>query len=554
MKDYISESLAKGHIRPSSSPVAAGFFFVKKKDGGLRPCLDFRELNRITIRDPYPLPLIPDLFNQVAGAKWFSKMDLRGAYNLVRIKEGDEWKTAFNTPEGHYENLVMPFGLTNAPAVFQHFVNDIFSHLIGRFVVIYLDDILVYSPDLDTHKIHVRQVLQILRANKLFAKLEKCVFAVKELPFLGYVLSDSGFRMDPEKVRAIMDWDLPENLKALQRFLGFANFYRKFIKNYSLVVKPLTDMTRKGSDFSKWSHAAKTAFTSLKERFTSAPILVQPDVSLPFIVEVDSSEVGVGAVLSQGLSPGEWRPCAFFSKKLSTAERNYDIGNRELLAIKLALEEWRHFLEGAVHPVTVITDHKNLVYLESAKRLTPRQARWSLFFTRFNFVITYRPGAKNTKADALSRSFPGGGDDDVPEPILQRGVVVSALHSGLEGRVLEAQGDAPASCPSGKLFVPENLRLEILKEHHNSALAGHPGSKATSELVSRRFWWPKWRQEVLNFVSACPTCARSKVDHTRPAGRLLPLAIPNRPWTHLSMDFITDLPVSAGKTVILVCC
>ncbi|CAJ0961395.1 unnamed protein product [Ranitomeya imitator] len=266
MKDYITESLAKGHIRPSSSPIAAGFFFVKK-DGGLRPCLDFRELNQITVRDSFSLPLIPDLFNQIVGAKWFSKLDLRVAYNLIRMKEGDEWKTAFNTPEGHYENLVMPFGLSNAPAVFQHFVNDIFSHLIGRFVVVYLDDILIYSPDLESHQDHVRQVLQVLRDNKLFVKLEKCMFVVKEIPFLGYFLSSTGFHMDPSKVRADLEWDRPEDLKALQRFLGFANFYRKFIKDFSVVAKPLTDMTKRGTDFSVWSSAASKAFETLKKCF-----------------------------------------------------------------------------------------------------------------------------------------------------------------------------------------------------------------------------------------------------------------------------------------------
>ena len=552
MRTYISESLDKGHIRPSKSPVAAGFFFVKKKDGSLRPCLDFRELNRITIRDPYPLPLIPDLFNQIVGAKVFSKLDLRGAYNLVRVREGDEWKTAFNTPNGHFENLVMPFGLMNAPAVFQHFVNSIFYHLMGKFVLVYLDDILIFSPDVQTHQDHLFQVLRILRENKLYAKLEKCVFMVSEIQFLGFLLSASGFRMDPEKVRAVLEWDLPENQKALMRFLGFANYYRKFILNYSSVVKPLTDMTKKGVDFSSWSEEALAAFSEIKESFASAPILVHPDVSLPFIVEVDASEVGVGAVLSQGPSPAKWRPCAFFSKKLSPAERNYDVGDRELLAIKLAFEEWRHWLEGARHPITVFTDHKNLAYLESAKRMNPRQARWSLFFSRFNFVVTFRPGIKNVKADALSRCFPGGGNSEDPGPILAEGVVVSALYSDLEAEVQAAQAEAPVRCPSGKLFVPPELRHKLFKEHHDTVLAGHPGSRATIDLIARRFWWPALRKSVEGFVAACETCARAKVPRSPPSGPLLPLPIPSRPWTHLSMDFITDLPRSSGKSVILV--
>ena len=223
--------------------------------------------------------------------------------------------------------------------------------------------------------------------------MEKCEFAVQELPFLGYLLSDSGFRMDPDKVRAVQEWDQPENQKALMRFLGFTNYYRKFILNYSTIVKPLTDMTKKGADCSVWSDEALQAFSAIKKCFATASILRQPDVSQPFIVEVDASDVGVGAVLSQGPSPSKWSPCAFFSRKLSSAERNYDVGDRELLAIKLAFEEWRHWLEGATHPITVFTDHKNLAYLQSAKRLNPRQARWSLFFTRFNFCLLYTSDA-----------------------------------------------------------------------------------------------------------------------------------------------------------------
>ncbi|CAJ0928476.1 unnamed protein product [Ranitomeya imitator] len=212
--------------------------------------------------------------------------------------------------------------------------------------------------------------------------------------------------MDPVKVQAIHDWIQPTSVKSLQKFLGFANFYRRFIANFSSVVKPLTDLTKKGADVTNWSSEAVEAFQELKRRFTSAPVLRQPDVSLPFQVEVDASEIGAGAVLSQRNSDGSlMKPCAFFSQKFSPAERNYDVGNRELLAMKWAFEEWRHWLEGAKHRIVVLTDHKNLIYLQSAKRLNPKQARWSLFFSRFDFVVSYLPGSKNVKADALSMSF-----------------------------------------------------------------------------------------------------------------------------------------------------
>ncbi|CAJ0965001.1 unnamed protein product [Ranitomeya imitator] len=424
MRSYIKESLEKGHIRPSSSPLGAGFFFVAKKDGSLRPCIDYRLLNKITVKFQYPLPLLSDLFARIKGASWFTKIDLRGAYNLVRIKQGDEWKTAFNTPEGHFEYLVMPFGLSNAPSVFQSFMHDIFREYLDKFLIVYLDDILVFSDDWESHVKQVRMVFQVLRANSLFVKGSKCLFGVQKVSFLGFIFSPSTIEMDPLKVQAIYDWTQPTSVKSLQKFLGFANFYRRFIANFSSVAKPLTDLTKKGADVVNWSSAAVEAFQELKRRFSSAPVLCQPDVSLPFQVEVDASEIGAGAVLSQRSSDGSvMKPCAFFSRKFSPAERNYDVGNRELLAMKWAFEEWRHWLEGAKHRVVVLTDHKNLTYLESAKRLNPRQARWSLFFSRFDFVVSYLPGSKNVKADALSRSFvpdsPG-----VPEPagILKEGV------------------------------------------------------------------------------------------------------------------------------------
>ncbi|XP_053575173.1 uncharacterized protein LOC128664360, partial [Bombina bombina] len=238
------DNLARGFIRPSSSPVGAGFFFVGKKDGGLRPCIDYRGLNQITIKNSYPLPLIPELFTSLQGATIFTKLDLRGAYNLIRIRKGDEWKTAFNTRFWHYEYLVMPFGLCNAPAVFQHFVNEIFRDFLNIFVIIYLDDILIFSQNHQDHVHHVKKVLQRLREFHLFAKLEKCSFHQKSIPFLGYVISASGFEMDPTKLSAILDWPRPDSLKALQRFLGFANYYRKFIKNFATITSPLTALLK----------------------------------------------------------------------------------------------------------------------------------------------------------------------------------------------------------------------------------------------------------------------------------------------------------------------
>ncbi len=404
MKAYIEEELTKGFIRPSTSPASAGFFFVKKKYGGLQPCIDYRGLNDITVKFRYPLPLVPSALEQLRQAKYFTNLDLRCAYNLIRIKDGDEWKTAFSTSTGHYEYLVMPFGLSNSPSVFQSFINDVFRDMLDQWVIVYIDDILIYSNSLKEHLQHVRSVLKCLIQYQLYAKAEKCEFHQTSTSFLGYIISQEGVAMDENKVRAVLEWPQPHTVKELQRFLGFANFYRRFIRNFSAVAAPLTAMTKRSTSRLSWNPEALLALQELKTRFTSAPILHHPDPRTPFIVEVDASSTGIGAILSQRQgTPAKMFLCAFYSRKLSSAERNYDVGNRELLAMKAALEEWRHWLEGAQHPFTVLTDHKNLEYLRSAKRLNPRQARWAMFFTRFNFTVTYRPGTKNIKADALSR-------------------------------------------------------------------------------------------------------------------------------------------------------
>ncbi|KAI2656613.1 Transposon Tf2-9 polyprotein [Labeo rohita] len=520
---------AAGTIVPSSSPAGAGFFFVAKKDGSLRPCIDYRGLNDITIKNRYPLPLMSSAFEILQGAKIFTKLDLRNAYHLVRIKEGDEWKTAFNTPLGHFEYRVLPFVLANVPSVFQALVNDVLRDMLNIFVFVYLDDILIFSPSVSDHVQHVRRVLQRLLENRLFVKAEKCVFHVKSVTFLGHVVSADGISMDLAKVQ------------------------RRFIRNFSQVAAPLTALTSTQTRF-VWSESAQEAFDKLKKLFSSAPILITPDTTLQFIVEVDASNVGVGAVLSQR-SPLDNRvhPCAFFSHRLSPAERNYDVGNRELLAIRLALGEWRHWLEGAALPFLVWTDHRNLAYIRSAKRLNARQARWALFFDRFNFTISYRPGSKNTKPDALSRQFESPDDPPPLESILPKGRVVGAVVWGIEQQVKRALSHVtiPRGCPEGKLFVPESVRSAVLRWSHASRLAVHPGVRGTLTSVRQRFWWPAIVRDVRRYVASCPVCAQSKSSNSPPAGLLRPLPIPSRPWSHIALDFVSGLPSSAGNTVIL---
>ncbi|KAL0164855.1 hypothetical protein M9458_040608, partial [Cirrhinus mrigala] len=554
MHNYIQEELAKGFITPSTSPASAGFFFVKKKDGGLRPCIDYRGLNEVTIKYRYPLPLVPSALEQLRSAKIFTKLDLRSAYNLVRIRAGDEWKTAFSTTSGHYEYRVMPFGLSNSPSCFQAFVNEVFRDLLNRCVIVYIDDILIYSNSYPEHVQHVRKVLKRLISHQLYAKEEKCDFHQSRISFLGYIISPEGVAMDERKVEAVLRWPRPSTLRELQRFLGFANFYRRFIRNFSTVAAPLTTMIKKGTTRLTWSPAALQAFGNLRQRFSTAPILHHPDPDQPFVVEVDASSTGVGAVLSQRHGePPKLFPCAYFSHKLSPAECNYDVGNRELLAIKLALEEWRHWLEGAEHPFTVLTDHRNLEYLRSAKTLNHRQARWALYFTRFRFQVTYRPGSQNTKADALSRVHEPGQSTNPPEPVLPTSIIVAPVVWDILTEITEAQNQdpPPAECPANLTYVPLSLRSRVLSEVHSVPSSGHPGIEATLHLLSNRYWWPTMRLDTINFIKACTACNTAKVPRRLPAGLLQPLPVPQRPWSHIAIDFVTDLPPSNGYTTIL---
>ncbi|KAK3545117.1 hypothetical protein QTP70_000990 [Hemibagrus guttatus] len=533
MEEYIAEALSQGYIRPSTSPAASSFFFVAKKDGGLRPCIDYRALNKITIKFRYPLPLVPAALERLRGATVFSKLDLRSAYNLIRIREGDEWKTAFVTPTGHYEYLVMPYGLANAPSVFQDFMHEVLRDFLHKFVLVYIDDILIYSRSMADHQRHVMEVLHRLRTYHLFLKAEKCLFHQPSVQFLGYVIDRSGVRMDEKKVGAVRDWPKPTSVKELQRFLGFANFYRRFIRGYSSVTSPLTNLLRKKPKSLTWTPTALQAFDTLKQAFTTAPLLVHPDPERPFVVEVDASTTGVGAVLSQQQGkPLRLHPCAFFSRKLNPAEENYDIGNRELLAVKLALEEWRHWLEGAKHPFTVLTDHKNLEYLRAAKRLNPRQARWALFFTRFNFTLSYRPGSKNIKADALSRLHSPDIATEDPEPILPERLFANPILWSEETLPEpNTSTEGPPGCPA------RTAVCSTVPPHQPHSLPAHvPG-----HWPPRNYWNP-----------LAPSTTFLVAPHGDGGQKLLPLPVPNRPWSHLGVNFITDLPASGGCTYILI--
>ena len=410
LKEYLDDNLRKGFIRRSTSPAGAPILFAKKKDGSLRLCVDYRGLNRLTIKNRYPLPLISEALDRLAGAKIFTKLDLRWAYNLIRIREGDEWKTAFRTRYGHFEYLVMPFGLANAPANFQGYINQALREHLDTFCIVYLDDILIYSQNEEEHIEHVRCVLSKLEQFNLYVKLEKCEFHTEETGFLGFVISPDGVKMESDRVNSIAEWPMPETHKDIQIFLGFANFYRRFIHRFAKIAQPLSSLL-KGGKAGKFkgplvmTDMAKEAFYKLRAAFTTAPMLKHFNPELPIRIETDASGYAIAAILLQpSETPGQrhWHPVAFFSRKMTPAERNYGVSDAEMLAIVATCKQWRHYIEGAKYQVEILTDHSNLQTFLTTKALNRRHARWWEQLSSFDIRIKYRQGKLNP-ADGPSR-------------------------------------------------------------------------------------------------------------------------------------------------------
>ena len=402
LDEFLEENLRTGRIRPSKSPYASPFFFVAKKDAKeLRPVQDYRKLNEHTIADKYPLPLISDIVNQLSDAKYFTKLDMRWGFNNVRIKEGDEHKAAFLTPRGLFEPTVMFFGLKNSPPTFQRLMNHVFRQEIREgWLLVYMDDVLIYAKSLEQCQERTKRVLQIFRENNLFLKPKKCVFDVTSVPYLGLIIEQGKIRMDPIKTEAITSWPIPTEKKHLQSFLGFMNFYRRFIKAFAKIAQPLNKLT--GKVEWSWTDEQQNAFDKLKRLISSEPILVLPNEKGRFMIECDASDFATGAILSQEQEDGTYKPIAFISHSMTAAERNYDVHDKELLAIVRCFKEWRAFLLGYSLRIDIYSDHQNLTYFRQPQDLTRRQARWITFLQDYDFRILHRKGSLNKKADILS--------------------------------------------------------------------------------------------------------------------------------------------------------
>ncbi|GJR79174.1 putative reverse transcriptase domain-containing protein [Tanacetum coccineum] len=388
-------------------------------------CIDYRELNKLTVKNRYPLPRIDDLFDQLQGSSVYSKIDLRSGYHQLRIREEDIPITAFWTRYGHYEFQVMPFGLTNAPAVFMDLMNRVCKPYLDKFVIVFIDDILIYSKNKEEHEKHLKIILELLKKEQLYAKFSKCDFWLESVQFLSHVINNKGVHVDPAKVEAIRNWSAPTTPTEVRQFLGLAGYYRRFIEGFSLISKPLTKLTQKNKKY-EWGTEEDEAFQTLKQKLCFAPILALPEGAENFVVYCDASYKGNGVVLMQRETV-----IAYASRQLKKHEENYTTYDLELGAVVFALRLWRHYLYDT--KCTVYTDHKSLQYILDQKELNMRQRLWIKLLSDYDCEIRYHPGKANVVADALSRKD--------REPIRVRSLVMT-VHTNLPEKILNAQTEA----------------------------------------------------------------------------------------------------------------
>lgn len=555
----MKELLLSGVIRPSQGAFSSPVILVKKDDSW-RMCVDYRALNKVTIPDKFPIPVIDESLDKLHGAQYFSKIDLKSGYHQVRMRQEDIHKTAFRTHKGHYEFLVMPFGLTNAPSTFQALINKVFKPMLRRYVLVFFDDILVYSTTWQDHIRHLNSVLSVLAEQQLVANKKKCSFGRLSVEYLDHVISQEGVSMVQSKISSLLEWPVPKNVKGIRGFLGLTGYYRKFIRDYGKVARPLTDLTKK--EGFKWGAKEQSAFEELQHKVTSAPVLALPDFTKEFFTESDAFGNRLGAILIQ-----DKKPIAFFNKGLSDRNLNKSTYEKELMVVVLAIQHWCLYLIG--NKFTVCTDQKSLKQLIQQRVTAMDQQNWMAKLLGYQFDVVYKPGLENKVADALSRQFDVSSNNSIvvltdsddrlalksmifrPEwldfktvheevqqdPTLQ--AIISALKQGettksgfvLQNGVLLYQDRLVMSDLS--TFVPI-----ILKEFHSTTQGGHSGFYRTYHRLAANLYWKGMKKDIQTFVQNCIVSQCNKYATSTPGGLLQPLPIPNQvwaifPWTSL---------------------
>ena len=603
VRQLLNEMLKNDIIQPSNSPWSSPIILVRKRDGSTRFCIDYRKVNSVTRKDAYPLPRVDDILDTLGGSKWFSTLDLKSGYWQVEVDSSSREKTAFTTSEGLYEFKVMPFGLCNAPATFQRLMNRVLCDVNWVECLVYIDDTVVIGRTFEQHLSNLGTVLSRLRQAGLKLQPAKCKLCQKEVRFLGHVISENGIATDPEKTAVIATWPVPESKKNIQQFLGLANYYRRFIKDFGTTAKPLQRLLEKNIAF-EWTQQCQAAFDHLRKCLMTTPILAFPDHSRHFVLDTDASDTGIGAILSQVQDDGGEVVIAYASRSLSRQEQRYCVTRRELLAVVEFIHHFRHYLLG-VH-FTLRTDHGSLVWIQNFKEPEGQLARWLERLQEYTFTVVHRPGNQHKNADALSRvpcnqcgrvthvyspahlaaqigivsqghSAADVHDQQLNDPSI--GPVLKAKESGATPNLDEVKTWSRESrqlvqmwsslkvdnsvlwrlCIDGRsqhlqLVLPSVLRESVLQDLHSGSMGGHVGESKMIHLVRERYYWPGWKESVKEWCKKCRTCSTRKM---APPSKRAPLQTlqAGYPLQIVAVDILGPLPVTAqGNKYVLVAC
>lgn len=551
--------LRQGIVEPSTSPWSSPIVMVKKKDGSYRFCVDFRKLNKVTERDAYPLPFITHTLDKLRDAKYLTSLDIKSAYWQVPLTDESKPLTAFTIPgRGLFQFRRMPMGLHNSSATWQRLVDNILGAGLEPYVFVYLDDIIIVTPDFDRHVEILREVLERLKVAGLTVCRDKCYFCRSELKFLGYVVDAAGLHVDVEKVEAMLNLPPPKNVREVRRLLGMTSWYRRFIPNYATVVAPINNLLRKNCRF-VWTESCAAAFEKLKQHLVAAPVMSCPDFDRPFCVQTDASDYGLGAVLTQEYPDGE-RAISYISRSLNPNERKFSCTEKECLAVVWAIEKFRPYIEAT--RFKVVTDHFALKWLNSLSDPNGRLARWSVRLQQFDFEVVHRRGKDNVVPDALSRAVPV-----VEEiaPVITFPDVTDRWYIKLRNEVTENPLKYPlwrveddklykkcrtpdtrgiSDSTDWKLVVPKSYRRQVMSTNHDIPTAGHCGVYKTFHRIANRYFWPKMKADIADYIRKCCTCLEQKPEQKAPAGWLSGRPDITRPWEVISIDVVGPMPKS----------